>query len=257
MNFLKKWMLCQKPLVCSRHDGLSLDLTSDQIIYFLQPTRIIDRKRIDKNFHLIDALLKYPPFIHEFEKNVEQQIVLHITGPAPIEHHADLETILRTYIDVISQLPVAIAGRLFLAFSVGTGEHPSFHKNKFKKLTIEDIYHLATIVLFPSKTEGRGLPIIESSAAGIPIICSRYQPEEIFAGVVGEDLPEDQQIHYIPFPEKDFSESFLNEITELLLCPEKWEQHRKHNIAAVNKRYNMKVMHENFYKYLDELLNTK
>lgn len=254
---LEKWMIRQKPLVCSNHDGLSLDLTSNQIIYFLQPTRIMDRKRIEKNLHLIGALLQYPPFLYEFEKNKEQQIVLHITGPAPIEHQADLETVLKAYTDVISQIPETIADRLFLAFSVGTEEHPSFHEKKFKRLTIEDIYRLATVVLFPSETEGRGLPIIESSAAGIPIICSRYQPKEIFTGVVGKDLPEDQQIRYIPFPEEDFSESFLNEITELLLYPEKWEQHKKHNIAAIHQRYSIKVMHENFHKYLDELLNTK
>ena len=254
---LKKWMIRQRPLVCSNRDGQSLDLTSDQIIYFLQPTRIIDRKRIEKNFHLIGALLKYPPFLYEFEKNKEQQIVLHITGPAPIEHTADLETILKAHIDVISQVPKNIADRLFLAFSVGVDGHLSFPENNFKQLTIEDIYRLATVVLFPSKTEGRGLPIIESGAAGIPIICSRYRPEEIFDSVVGKDMPEDQQIHYIPFPEKDFSESFLSEITGLLSDPKKRQQYKKHNSRAVQQRYSTKVMHDNFHKYLDELLNTR
>ena len=254
---LKKWMIRQRPLVCSNRDGQSLDLTSDQIIYFLQPTRIIDRKRIEKDFHLIGALLKYPPFLYEFEKNMEQQIVLHITGPAPIEHTADLETILKAHIDVISQVPENIADRLFLAFSVGSDGHLSFPENNFKQLTIEDIYRLATVVLFPSKTEGRGLPIIESGAAGIPIICSRYRPEEIFDGVVGKDMPEDQQIHYIPFPEKDFSESFLSEITGLLSDPKKRQQYKKHNSRAVQLRYSMEFMHENFHKYLDELLNTR
>ncbi len=254
---LKEWMMDQKPLVCSDRDGQILDLASDQIIYFLQPTRIVDRKRIEKNLHLIGALLQYSPFLSEFGKNKEQQIVLHITGPAPIEHRADLETILRAHIDVISQVPETIAGRLFLAFSAGINGHPSFHGKNFKMLTIEDIYQLATVVLFPSETEGRGLPIIESGAAGIPIICSHYRPEEIFDGVVGKDLPEEQQIHYIPFPEEDFSESFLSEITGLLLGPEKREQYKKHNIAAVHQRYSTEVLHENFHKYLDELLNTK
>ncbi len=254
---LKKWMIRQKPMVCSNHDRQSLDLTSDRIIYFLQPTRIVDRKRIEKDFHLIGALLKYPLFLSEFGKNKEQKIVLHITGPVPIEHEADLETILRAHIDVISQVPENIADRLFLAFSVGTEEHISFREKDFKRLTIEDIYQLATVVLFPSETEGRGLPIIESGAAGIPIICSRYRPEEIFNGVVGKDIPKDQQIHYIAFPEKDFTESFLSEITGLLLNPKKREQYKKHNPQAVHQRYSTEVMHENFHKYLDELLNTK
>ncbi|HAJ94792.1 MAG TPA: hypothetical protein DCP02_01040, partial [Actinobacteria bacterium] len=66
---LKRWMIDQKPIVCSRRDGQSLDLTSDQIIYFLQPTRIMDRKRIEKNLHLIAALLQYPPFLNNLMKN--------------------------------------------------------------------------------------------------------------------------------------------------------------------------------------------
>jgi glycosyltransferase involved in cell wall biosynthesis len=221
-----------------------------------QPTRIVDRKRIERDLHLISELLHYPPFLHEFEINKKKQIVLHITGPVPIEHQTDLENILKTYVEVIHQAPETISDRLFLAFSVGAEEHPSFHKNKFKKLTIEDIYRLATIVVFPSLTEGRGLPIIESSAAGIPIICSQYQPEEIFANVVGEDLPKDQQIYYIPFPEENFSESFLDKVTRLLLNPEKWKQNKQHNISAVRQRYSSNVMKENFQKYLDELLNT-
>ena len=111
--------------------------------------------------------------------------------------------------------------------------------------------------MFPSLTEGRGLPIIESSAAGIPIICSRYQPEDIFAGVVGENLSKDKQIYYIPFPEENFPESFLNKITKLLLNPENWKQNRKHNILAVRKRFSSKAMNDNFQKYLDRLLNVK
>jgi len=257
LHDLKKWMTRQKPLVCSSRSGRSLDLTSDQIIYFLQPTRIVGRKRIEKDLHLIGALLKYPPFLNEFEKNKGQQIILHITGPVPIEHRVDLENILRTYIDVVSQVPENIAGRLFLAFSVGVDGHTSFQDKNFKQLKIEDIYRLATAVLFPSETEGRGLPIIESSAAGIPIICSRYRPTEIFDSVVGKDLPEDQQIHYIPFPEEDFSESFLGEITGLLSDPKKREQYKKHNTRAVRQRYSTEVMRKNFCKYLDELLNTK
>jgi glycosyltransferase involved in cell wall biosynthesis len=257
LHNLGKWMADQKPIVCSNLGEQNLDLTSNHIIYFLQPTRIVDRKRIERDLHLISKLLHYPPFLHEFEINKKKQIVLHITGPAPIEHQTDLENILKTYVEVIHQAPKTIIDRVFLAFSVGAEEHPSFHKNKFKKLTIEDIYQLATIVLFPSLTEGRGLPIIESSAAGIPIICSQYQPEEIFANVVGEDLPKDQQIYYIPFPEENFSESFLDKITRLLLNPEKWKQNKKHNISAVRQRYSSNVVKENFQKYLDKLLNTE
>ncbi|MCK4641419.1 MAG: glycosyltransferase, partial [Candidatus Marinimicrobia bacterium] len=254
---LKNWMNKQKPLVCANRDGLILDLTSDRIFYFLQPTRIIDRKRIEKDLYLIAALLKHPAFRYEFEWNTERQIILHITGPAPIEHQADLETVLKAYIKVLSEVPGSMADRIFLAFSVGAEEHVCFLEKGFKNLCIEDIYRLATAIVFPSQTEGRGLPIIESSAAGVPIICSRYQPEQIFADVVGESLTEDQQIQYILFPEEDFSESFLNELTDILLYPEKGVERKEHNIKATRQRYGPEVMKETLRKLLMELIKIK
>ena len=252
---LSKWMSDQKPLVCSAGEGLNLDLVSDQIHYFLQPTRIIDRKRIEKDWGLIAALLEHPPFKEDFLTNPDRQIVLHITGPAPIEHQADLESVLNAYRGVITNHEESISNRLFMAFSIGTEYHSSFEDQHFKKLTIEDIYRLATVVVFPSQTEGRGLPIIESSAAGIPIICSRYHPEEIFAGVVGEDLPEDQQIRYIPFPENDFSQSVLDEISEFLLDPSSRVDDNLHNIRVARQRYSGQVMDNSFKAYL-EILRT-
>ena len=111
--------------------------------------------------------------------------------------------------------------------------------------------------VFPSQTEGRGLPIVESSAAGIPIICSRYEPEEIFAGVVGEDLAEENQIRYIPFPEKDFSEPLLDEISDFLLDPDKRRDENRHNIKASRQRYSKEVMLTAFDEYLEQLRISK
>jgi glycosyltransferase involved in cell wall biosynthesis len=246
----------QHPLVVSAVDGLKLDLVSDQIHYLLQPTRIIDRKRIEKDWELIAALLKHPIFRKDFLDNPERQIVLHITGPAPIEHQADLESVLKAYQDVIDGEEDSISNRLFMAFSIGTEYHPSFEVSNRIKLTIEDIYRLATAVVFPSQTEGRGLPIIESSAAGIPIICSRYHPEEIFAGVVGEHLPQEQQIRYIPFPEEEYTGTILDQISEFLLDPSQRSADNQHNIAVTRQRYSTPVMYKAFKMYLEALRNS-
>ena len=253
LDDLDNWMNDQKPLVCSARESQSLDLVSDHIHYFLQPTRIIDRKRIEKDWELVAALLRHPSFRKDFQSTPQRQIVLHITGPAPIEHQADLESVLNAYKAVIDQEDESIVKRLFLAFSIGTEYHSSFEQYNYKKLTIEDIYRLATVIVFPSQTEGRGLPIIESSASGIPIICSRYQPEEIFAGVVGEDLPEDQQIRYIPFPEKSYEDSSLDPIVDYLLDPNKRKADNLHNIDVTRQRYSSQVMHSSFKDYLEIL----
>ena len=254
---LNAWMSEQKPLVIATREGLSLDITSDLIIYLLQPTRVIARKRIQKDCQLIGALLHFPPFLNKFKNNPQRKIVLHITGPTPIEHQADLEIVLHALVDVYTGVPESISDRIFLAFSVGNEEHPCFPEKGFRRMSIEDIYRLATAVLFPSETEGRGLPIGESAASEIPIICSRYSPEDVFADVVGENLPKEEQILYTLFPEEGFPESFLSETTELLLHPERNQERIAHNKKAARFRYGREVMKKIFMAILSELSNSK
>ena len=250
---LGSWMGNQAPIVMGAEKNLRVDLTANSLIYLLQPTRIIARKRIEKDVALVAALLEQGPLRVEFDANHDRQLVLHITGPAPIEHQTDLEIILRAFIQLLENLPASIAKRVFLAFSVGTENHPALKANNLKPLSIKDIYRLATVVLFPSETEGRGLPIIEASAAGVPIICSRYQPEQVFAEVVGEELPEDQQILYTLFPEGDFDSSFLDEVAGILLYPDKSQPRRIHNQKAVRMRYSTDALKTKFELLLDRL----
>lgn len=247
---LGEWMQNQIPRVVGRQDGLTLDPQSDNLIYLLQPTRVVARKRIERDFELLEALLQKGSLREAFEADKALQLVMHITGPTPIEHQADLENVLNAYVDVLASVPDEIGDRLFTAFSVGNEDHPSFREKGFKRLTIEEIYRMATVILFPSETEGRGLPIVESSASGVPIVCSRYQPEEVFAGVVGEELPEDKQIQYTLFPEGAFTENFLNEVADLLLQPEKFQARREHNRNAVRLRYSRESLTRRFEELL-------
>jgi glycosyltransferase involved in cell wall biosynthesis len=249
-RLLHEWMDAQIPLVIGARNDLRLDLIADDIIYLLQPTRVIGRKRIEKGVELIQALLQ-GPLRAIFEQQPDRQLVLHVTGPTPLEHQADLETILDVYRKVIDILPPSIGERVFMAFSGGHETHHSFEEQTFTNMNITDIFRLATAVLFPSEIEGRGLPIIESAAVGIPIICSRYQPEEVFADVIGEDLPEELRIHYQLFPEGEFSEEFLSEVAKLLTVPEAWTKWREHNRQAIRLRYSEKALSAAFQLLLD------
>ena len=250
---LSEWMHDEKPIACGNLEGLTLDLAADGTFYFLQPTRVILRKHIDRDEKLLSALLDHKPFADEFFADSSRQIVLHVTGPTPIEHQDDLENVLEAYIDLCSKLPQEAADRIFLIFSVGNENHPCFEKLNLQPLCIEEIYQLANLVLFPSETEGRGLPIIESSAGGIPIVCRRYYPEEVFDEVVGRDLPEDEQIWYLRFPTGKFKKSFLDKVTELLLHPEYFEDWREHNREAVRNRYSTKMIVRKFKDFFKVL----
>ncbi len=254
---LSAWMKDQTPRVLGARAGLTLDPTTEGLIYMLQATRIVARKRIERDLYLIKALLQHQQFRDAFEKNEAVQLVLHITGPTPIEHQADHERVLQAYVEVIQSVPASISDRIFLALSVGYEDHLSLQANNFSRLSIEDIYRMATVIVFPSEAEGRGLPIIESSACGVPIICSRYTPEEAFADVVGEGLSSEQQIRYTLFPEGDFSESTLDEVTNLLLHPELNQERNQHNKEAVRSRYRIAALRETFRELLDHLRRIK
>ena len=178
------WMADQRPVVCGAEPGLTLDITSDDALVLLQPTRIVARKRIWKDWELIGALVRHPSFEAALRARPNMTVTLQITGPVPIEHQEDLERVVSAYRAMLVTLPPDLTPRVFLALSAGWQSHPTLADD----IDIVDIYQLADLVVFPSLTEGRGLPIVEASAAGVPIICSRYEPDAVFAEVVGEHL---------------------------------------------------------------------
>lgn len=253
MAGLTDWMADQQPLILGAEGGLTIDPTSDDLIYLLQPTRVISRKRIERDLHLIGALLAHSPFRETFDEQENLQLILQVTGPTPIEHQADLEVVLNAYRTILGAVPTSIATRIFLAFSVGNEYHPAFETNNLARMTIEDIYRMASAVVFPSETEGRGLPIVEASASRIPLICSKYHPVEVFSSVIGEALDSQYQIQYTHFPEGEFSTEFLDEVTEVLLEPGKLQGRLDHNREAVRLRYSREALKGTFERLLGAL----
>ena len=76
-------------------------------------------------------------------------------------------------------------------------------------------------------------------------------PEEVFAEVVGENLPDEKQIKYILFPEDEFSDEFLNNATNLMLHPESNIERIAHNKNAVMERYGTGVLVGTFSQVLN------
>jgi glycosyltransferase involved in cell wall biosynthesis len=253
LSGIDKWMKKQRPVILASRPGLSVAPDSDDLIILLQPTRVVSRKRIPRNFRLIGALLRESALKLEFEDNPNRQLILHITGPTPKEHQEDLVKVLRAYKKTVRSLPEHLAGRIFLAFSVGRESHASFAEKGFEPLTIESIYRMADAVLFPSETEGRGLPIIEASASGVPIVCSRYRPIDVFNDVIGEKLPEELRIRYTRFPGGKFHTAFLSEVANLLLDAGARQEVVHHNKKAVRARYSVETLKNNFDRLLRQL----
>ncbi|MEN8241263.1 MAG: glycosyltransferase [Chloroflexota bacterium] len=253
LSRLDEWMIDQTPITIGARKDLSIDPESDNLIILLQPTRIVARKRIERNIDLIKALLRRSSLGEEFAKNPDRQLVLHITGPTPKEHQKDLEKILFAYKRLVEKLPENISQRVFISFSAGQDDHPVFTTRQFPPLTIDSIYRMANAVVFPSETEGRGLPIIEASAIGIPIICSRYYPLEVFRDVIGKGLPDKLQIQYIKYPERMFSQRFLEKVSAMLLSSRENLPSVAHNRTAVQSRYGRLVLRKKFEELLAQL----
>ena len=253
LSGVDQWMKHQQPVILGARPGHSVDPRSDDLIIMLQPTRIVSRKRIARNLDLISALFRQSALREEFDNNPNRQLILHITGPTPKEHQKDLEEVLFAYKRVIRTLPEMLATRIFLAFSVGHENHASFSIMQFEPLTIESIYRMADAVVFPSETEGRGLPIIEASASGIPIICSQYRPREVFIDVIGEKLPEELRIKYTLIPEGKFHRAFLSDVANLLINSEAKQHVIVHNKEAVRARYSYATLKNKFERLLNQL----
>jgi glycosyltransferase involved in cell wall biosynthesis len=251
LSRVDQWMKNQQPVILGACSELLVDPKSDDLTILLQPTRIVSRKRIERNLELIGALFRKSAVKEEFQNNPKRQLILHITGPVPKEHQEDLEKVLFAYKKIIRDLPEKLTSRIFLAFSAGYESHASFSKKQFKPLTIETIYRMANAVVFPSKTEGRGLPIIEASASGVPIICSQYRPREVFGDVIGEKLPEELRIRYTLFPEWKFHKAFLSDVANLLIHPSANQNSIMHNKEVVRARYS----HASFKNKFGQLLN--
>jgi glycosyltransferase involved in cell wall biosynthesis len=159
---------------------------------------------------------------------------------------------LDAYQAVLDEVPPDIGRRLYLAFSAGCQADPT----SAATIGIVDIYQLADLVVFPSLTEGRGLPIAEASAAGTPIVCSHYEPPQVFAEVVGLHLDETQRIQYEEFPPAEFSEELLDRLTTILLDPASQTGRIDHNRAAVQRRYSIEVLQCSIDELLDRLERT-
>lgn len=240
-----EWLADQRPVVCGSRSGLTLDITGPEALYVLQPTRVVDRKRIWRDLDLIDALFAHPAFGDVFATRGDLSLTLHVTGPVPVEHGPCLERILDRYQSLVASLPGSTAERVFLAFSVGRQNAPGIDP-----LSMVDIYQLADLVAFPSLTEGRGLPIPESAAAGVPIICSPYHPRPVFNQVIGQHLRADQRIEFLEFPEHEFSDELLERVASLLLDPAAASELIEHNRIAVKGRYSMSALVKSFAEVL-------
>jgi glycosyltransferase involved in cell wall biosynthesis len=116
----------------------------------LLPVRLTPRKNIELALHVLDELrIEFP------------KAMLLVTGPEG-SHNPDNAEYKQKLLDLRSDLNLQGAVH-FLA------EVPSEY---LPDAVIADFYRLADALLFPSREEGFGIPIIEAAFSSIPVFCA-------------------------------------------------------------------------------------
>ncbi|MCP4310086.1 MAG: glycosyltransferase [Bacteroidetes bacterium] len=221
-------------------------------IILLQPTRIISRKRIETSFNLLIKVFEHPEMILRFKKTAHLKITLLITGPIAAGHHNYLRSLLKRFSELLEQTG-ELKNRIYLALLFGELDRETFKERFSLPVGIAEMYNIASLVLLPSKTEGRGLPIIEATACGTPIFCRRYEPETVYSEVIGEHLEEKDRLKVLEFKGKRISSSIVEKIIDRVFFPNRYTEEIWHNRRVVNKRYSLDALSDDIHEILVRL----
>ncbi len=237
------WIENAVPLLLGFEDNISHTLLTGNLL-FVQPTRILSRKRIEYDFDFIKSLLTHSTFKDIFDKNSALTITMYVTGPLafPFKAHCDyFNQLTKAFEVLLNSIAPCYQKRVFLAFNFGAEKNARFAEQSFELLKIHEIYAVANLVLLPSKQEGRGLPLLEACAVEVPILTSRYKPKAVFKEVIGKHLSKDKRLKVFEYPkDKQFSEKMLAKITDLLFNP--YGKRSTHNCEVIKQRYSVEVL---------------
>ena len=224
-------------------------------IIFLQPTRIIARKRIELGFKLVKRLFNNVHFIERLKITPNLKLTIIVTGPIAGGHFEYFQKLIIRFSELLNIIEPNLRNKVYLAFLFSELDKESF-KNRFDKpVGVPELYNIASLVLLPSGTEGRGLPIIEATACGTPIFCRRYFPKNVYSEVIGEHLPEIERLKVVEFTGKKITSKHADEVFDRVMFPHKYTEEILHNKNAILNRYSLEALTNNINSILYTLYN--
>jgi len=222
-------------------------------IIFLQPTRIISRKRIERSFNLLLKMFEQDEMLLRFRKTSHLKLTLVITGPIASGHYQYYQKLVGRFHKLLNLIKPELKERVYLALLFGELDQESFKSRFEEPIGIPELYNISSLVLLPSKTEGRGLPIVEATACGTPIFCSRYDPEKVYSEVIGEHLGEQDRLKVLEFKGKKINNAIVRKIIDRVFFPHRYTDEFRHNKKVVHRRYSLDALNNNVYKVLFQL----
>ncbi len=130
----------------------------------LLPARVTRRKNIEFAIRVLAALREEMP-----------DAALVVTGP-PGPHNPANQAYLQALRDLSAQL--CVQERVYFLYEYGSDGSPLYVTDAM----MSDLYHLADVLLFPSKREGFGIPVLEAGLARLPIFAADIPPVRESAG---------------------------------------------------------------------------
>ncbi len=249
-----------KPVLIGSKTGILPDFFTRNIIFF-QPTRVISRKRIEVGFKLLGKLFNNKKFIEKFKETSKLKLTIIVSGPIALGQYEYFEKLIENFSQLLDSISHEFCERIYLCFLFSEIDKEQFKKEFKHSIGVPELYNIASLVLLPSKTEGRGLPIIEAAASGVPIFCSRYEPQNVYSEVIGENLPEKDRLKVIEYDKKLISHKNIDDIVERVFFIHKFYDEIKHNKKVVQKRYSLEALNKNieqvFYKLYLQLKSNK
>lgn len=239
-----------RPILLSGKKTKPIHHFLNENIIFLQPTRIITRKQIEVGFDFLDKFIRQDVLQQQLTTNENVKITLLVTGPIATGHYDYFKILLEAFQELLSQLPVEIHDKLYLAFLFSELDKEEYRERFTHPVAIADLYNISSLVLLPSKTEGRGLPIIEAAAAGVPIFCNRYAPLEVFNEVIGKHLPEKMRLRIFEYNGRTISKQDVEKISHRIFFPHLYVQEQYHNHQVIHERYSLQSLKEDMERIL-------
>ena len=240
------------PILIGAKKQNNLNFVGDNIV-FLQPTRVMVRKRIEIGFDLITRLLDCEHFKDKFLSNKRLKITLLVTGPIPLGQFGYFQKLIDIFSGWLKSLSPDFRKRVYLGFLFSEFDKASFRKRISDPLGIPELYNIASLILLPSETEGRGLPIIEAAACGIPVFCRRYYPENVYAEVIGEHLDERDRLKVLEFEGVNIPNKLVDNITDRIFFSQNHLLEVEHNQKVVQKRFSLESLKLNIEEILVRL----
>lgn len=241
-----------KPILLGYKTVKKFDFVNNNIV-FLQPTRVISRKSIELNFKLIKRLFDYESFSEKFKTNPQLTLSLIVSGPIPHGQQDYYRELKQDFNNFLNNLPKEFRSRVLLGFLFSEFDKNEFKKKYKKPLDIQQLYDVASLILLPSQTEGRGLPIIEAAACGTPIFCRQYEPRQVYDEVIGRHLDESHRLNVLEFKGSKIPKRLVEKICDHVFYPQNRMIDVTHNRNVINRRFSLDSLQKNMEYLLKRL----